>query len=120
MAHHPSIAVWSGCNECGGIGPLADVVAQEDQSRSIRAASPSLGYQSGVHMLTDHPTGRGPLVQRHSGPPSTQGLPWHIGESHWPVKALFPRPIPPSFPNLLEPASGVWVLECGVLTSREA
>ena len=35
---------------------------------------------------------------------------------------VFPRPIPPSFsvqPYLLELASGVWVLECGVLTARE-
>ena len=84
MAHHPSIVVWSGCNECGSIGKLADVVAEEDQSRSIRAASPSIGYQSGVHTLTDHPTGTGPLEQRHTGPPSTNGLPWPIGESHGP------------------------------------
>ena len=38
-------------------------------------------------------------------------------------KALLPRPIPPSVPVLAlvcELASGVWVLECGVLTSREA
>ena len=38
-------------------------------------------------------------------------------------KALLPRPIPPGVPVLAlvcELASGVWVLECGVLTSREA
>ena len=38
-------------------------------------------------------------------------------------EALLPRPIPPSVPVLAlvcELASGVWVLECGVLTSREA
>jgi beta-mannosidase len=83
MAHHPSVVWWSGCNECGGIGALADVIAEEDQSRSIRAASPSIGYQAGVHTLDDHPSGTG-LRQRHHGPPSTHGLPWHIGESHGP------------------------------------
>jgi hypothetical protein len=36
MSAHPSIIVWSGCNECGGIGKLIDVVADEDQSRAIR------------------------------------------------------------------------------------
>eukprot|EP01051_Picozoa_sp_SAG22_P011377 SAG22_NODE_1086_length_5629_cov_2.137251_5_plen_421_part_00 len=36
MGHHASIAVWSGCNECGSIGHLIDVVAEEDQSRAIR------------------------------------------------------------------------------------
>jgi hypothetical protein len=92
MSHHPSIAVWSGCNECGSIGNLADVVAQEDQSRAIRAASPSLGYSAGVSRLGDFPTGNGPLVQRHSGPPSIHGLPWSVGESHGPYSkaALWP------------------------------
>jgi hypothetical protein len=47
----------SGCNECNSIGRLINVVAQEDQSRAIRAASPSSGFRSGVHTLTDFPTG---------------------------------------------------------------
>lgn len=91
MGHHPSIAVWSGCNECGGIGSLANVIGQEDQSRSVRAASPSLGYSAGVNRLDDHATGE-TLVQRSHGPPSTNGLPWSIGESHGPYSkaAMWP------------------------------
>ena len=40
----------------------------------------------------------------------------------WPVKALLPYDVRflPVSQYLLELASGVWVLECGVLTSREA
>ena len=97
MGHHPSIVVWSGCNECNSIGHLIDVVAQEDQSRAIRAASPSHGFGSGVHTLTDHPTG-GPLGPHHhlagsvsaeistqpSRNPRPHHLPWGEGESHGP------------------------------------
>lgn len=80
MGHHPAIVVWSGCNECagnGGIGHLIDVLAEEDQSRAVRAASPSIGFGAGVSTLTDFPSG-GELMKRHSGPPNP------VGERHGP------------------------------------
>ena len=65
MGHHASIAIWSGCNECGSIGHLIDVVAEEDQSRAIRAASPSSGFSAGVSRLSgaDQTTSR---IGRHA------------------------------------------------------
>ena len=90
MAHHPSIVVWSGCNECGGIGNLMNVVAQEDQSRVVRAASPALGWTKGVHTLTGHPNGNALVNQNHY--PNHPGLPWPVGESHGPYAhgGIFP------------------------------
>ena len=66
LASHPSIVSWFGCNECGGAqNPWTDfvigTVVREDQSRSVRSASPFGGYASGVHPLTGIPDGK-PLV----------------------------------------------------------
>ena len=86
MGHHASIAIWSGCNECGGIGGLLDVVAAEDSSRAIRAASPTSGFSAGVATLTSFPTG-GPLTGgTHIWP--RPGLPWSVGESHGPYQGF--------------------------------
>ena len=82
MVHHPSIVAWSGCNECGGIGSLLDIIASEDTSRAIRAASPASGFSKGVFTLTGLPTGA-LLVGGHGGKPPP-GLPWPVGESHGP------------------------------------
>jgi hypothetical protein len=67
MGHHASVVVWSGCNECGNIGALTNVIAREDNSRAIRAASPAPGYSTGVHTLTGFPNGA-PLNPLHSPP----------------------------------------------------
>eukprot|EP01052_Picozoa_sp_SAG31_P020098 SAG31_NODE_1495_length_8102_cov_5.708021_3_plen_624_part_00 len=63
MAHHPSLVLYYGCNECmgEGIAVLNDfvlkIVASEDDSRPIRAASPFTGYCTGVNRLTGVPNG---------------------------------------------------------------
>ncbi|CAE8627680.1 unnamed protein product [Polarella glacialis] len=66
LSHHPSIAVWDGCNECQVImgtptGIYATfvltVVAQEDQSRPIWPSCPAVGWATGVHRLTSLPNG---------------------------------------------------------------
>ena len=70
MAHHPSVALYIGCNECMGFSfknatPRAAVmngfvmatVASEDDSRAIRSASPFNGYCTGVDRLTGFPNG---------------------------------------------------------------
>ena len=71
--------------ECGSIGHLIDVVAEEDQSRAIRAASPSIGFGSGVSTLSDFPIAGQNLGSRHSGP-SSPGSHWAVGERHGPCK----------------------------------
>jgi len=61
LAHHPSLAVYDGCNECGGHGAYASfvmsTVAQEDPSRPPWPTSPSNGWISGVDRLTSLPNG---------------------------------------------------------------
>ena len=64
LAHHPSVFLWSACNECGGGGTyesfVSPTIAAEDPSRAIWPSCPSLGWATGVHTLTGLPTG-GPL-----------------------------------------------------------
>jgi hypothetical protein len=61
LAHHPALAVYDGCNECGGHGIYASfvmaVIAAEDPSRPPWPASPSNGWLSGVDRLTSLPNG---------------------------------------------------------------
>jgi beta-mannosidase len=65
MASHPSIVTYSGCNECDGTGIytsfVVTTVVQEDASRPVRSSCPWAGYASGVHLLSQIPTG-GPLA----------------------------------------------------------
>jgi beta-mannosidase len=52
VAHHPSIVLLDGCNECGGRGKyesfVMPIVASIDQSRPIWPSSPADGWASGV------------------------------------------------------------------------
>ena len=61
LAHHPSIFLWSACNECGGGGTyesfVSPTIAAEDPSRVIWPSCPSLGWATGVHTLTGLPNG---------------------------------------------------------------
>lgn len=67
LSSHPSIVVWSGCNECDVImGTPTEIyasfvmktVASEDDSRSIWPSSPSKhGWKSGVSPLGSRPLG---------------------------------------------------------------
>ena len=61
LAHHASVAVYDGCNECGGRGIYASfvmtTVAGEDPSRPPWPTSPSNGWLSGVDRLTSLPNG---------------------------------------------------------------
>jgi beta-mannosidase len=68
LASHPSIIVWSGCNECDVVmGTSSEIyatfvmktVAEEDDSRSIWPSSPSKhGWKSGVRRLDSRPIGQ--------------------------------------------------------------
>jgi len=59
VAPHPSLALIDACNECGGSGAFAALVAPaiaaEDPSRPLWPASPSSGWADGVDRLTGLP-----------------------------------------------------------------
>mmetsp|Transcript_31436 Transcript_31436/g.94443 ORF Transcript_31436/g.94443 Transcript_31436/m.94443 type:complete len:1023 (+) Transcript_31436:5048-8116(+) len=58
-SHHPSIAMWDGCNECGGGGLyesfVMPTVAAVDQSRPVWPSCPAPGWTNGVHTLNSLP-----------------------------------------------------------------
>jgi len=62
LSHHPSIAMWDGCNECGGMGDFMNfvmpVVASVDSSRPIWPSCPAPGWVSGVDRLSARPNGK--------------------------------------------------------------
>jgi hypothetical protein len=69
LASHPSIVVWSGCNECDVVmGTPSEIyatfvmttVAEEDDTRSIWPSSPSRhGWKSGVLRIDSRPLNGG-------------------------------------------------------------
>eukprot|EP00026_Physarum_polycephalum_P002050 Phypoly_transcript_02054.p1 GENE.Phypoly_transcript_02054~~Phypoly_transcript_02054.p1 ORF type:complete len:936 (+),score=107.47 Phypoly_transcript_02054:132-2939(+) len=86
LAHHPSIIVWNGCNECGGANKIVPdtvtVLAQEDPSRVIWPSCPSSGWATGVNRLTGLPNGN-PLALAPSNNIETHG-PYQHGAG-WPA-----------------------------------
>ena len=62
LSHHPSVAMWDGCNECGGGGDymnfIMPVVAAVDTSRPVWPSCPAAGWISGVDRLTSRPNGK--------------------------------------------------------------
>ena len=74
LSNRPSIAIWSGCNECGGKGTyesfVTPLIAHEDPSRPVWPSCPSAGWSSGVDRLTGLPNGQA-LV---TAPQSLHGL----------------------------------------------
>jgi len=72
LSHHPCIALWDACNECGGGGLwgsfVSPTLADEDPSRPLWPACPSNGWTSGVDRLTGLVNGK-PLVLTGTPPP---------------------------------------------------
>ncbi len=69
LASHPSIVLWSGCNECDNLNIFASyvmrIVADEDDTRAIWPNSPSKsGWGSGVNTLDGLPNGEGLTIGR--------------------------------------------------------
>jgi predicted amidohydrolase len=71
-----SIALWNGCNECGG-GGLSDpfvesfvmtTVSAFDRSRPVWPSSPSDGWASGVDRLSGRPNSRALTVRNNKWP----------------------------------------------------
>lgn len=56
LSPHPSIVLWSGCNECGGSGIVQafviPIIIAEDPSRPPWPSCPSAGWQTGVNRLS--------------------------------------------------------------------
>eukprot|EP01088_Endostelium_zonatum_P001319 TRINITY_DN11638_c0_g1_i1.p1 TRINITY_DN11638_c0_g1~~TRINITY_DN11638_c0_g1_i1.p1 ORF type:complete len:932 (+),score=184.72 TRINITY_DN11638_c0_g1_i1:367-2796(+) len=121
LSHHASIAIWDGCNECGGQGVYSSfvvtTVASVDQSRPVWPSCPSSGWVSGVDTLYGLPNGK-PLIPV-SNAASTDEIfkNQHLGlgqiEEHGPYKhgsgwpavngdphiRWFPANVPPALPD---------------------
>ena len=82
LDRHPSIVLWSACNECGGgkgdpTVYTLPIVTAEDQHRAVWPASPAhFGFKSGVSTLTGFPNG----LPFQVGNATNGGLP--VNESH--------------------------------------
>ncbi|KAG7364672.1 glycoside hydrolase family 2 sugar binding protein [Nitzschia inconspicua] len=97
LASHPSIVVWSGCNECDVVmGTPSEIyatfamktVAEEDDSRSIWPSSPSRhGWRSGVNQLNSRPLGGKSHDLTTWDPRSFSS----VAESHGPYMRSFSR-----------------------------
>ena len=97
LGHHPSIAMWDGCNECGGGGLYASfvmtTVASVDRSRPVWPSCPSNGWDSGVDRLSGRPNGK-PLSTRNPNQPPVgrpSGYPF-LFETHGPYTAFLGNP----------------------------
>ena len=90
LSHHPSIALWDACNECGGGGNYATFVmatiAGEDASRPPWPSCPSNGWIAGVDRLTSLPNGK-PLVPKPSA--------WAPAPARAPARGLAALTAPP-------------------------
>lgn len=86
LAHHPSIIVWNGCNECRGndnvVPDTVTILATEDPSRVIWPSCPSYGWKTGVNRLTGMPNGN-PLTPAPANNIEVHG-PYQHG-SGWPA-----------------------------------
>ncbi len=91
LAHHPSIAIWTGCNECSRMNPLImETLVTEDSSRIIMPACPSTGWLSGVDGRTGLPNGK-KLIARADKHPCEFGAAGCMHESHGPYSSPAPR-----------------------------
>jgi hypothetical protein len=97
-AHHPSIAIWDGCNEChetSGLAPTQDnftkialtTVAKVDRSRPIWPSSPASGWDSGVDGLTTRPNGELLIMGVGAKPTRQSGFPFLL-EAHGPYSGF--------------------------------
>jgi beta-mannosidase len=84
LLHHPSIVLWSGCNECTDDMEIYEsfvmqTVAEEDDTRAIWPSSPSsFGWETGVDTLYGRPNGNPLKVRKaRSDSLSTHQLEWH-------------------------------------------
>ena len=98
LSHHPSIAMWDGCNECGGGGLYASfvmtTVSAVDASRPVWPSCPADGWDSGVERLSGRPNGK-PLFTRDDKHTQGVGRPSdypYMFETHGPYTAFLGNP----------------------------
>jgi hypothetical protein len=103
LSHHPSIAMWDGCNECGGMGEFMNfvmpVVASVDSSRPIWPSCPAPGWISGVDRLSARPNGKKLLTGsggagQSIGEGRPKGFPFNM-EGHGPYTAFMSESVLP-------------------------
>eukprot|EP01046_Picozoa_sp_COSAG06_P036851 COSAG06_NODE_4105_length_4571_cov_3.031977_2_plen_290_part_00 len=96
LSHHPSIAMFDGCNECGGGGSFEDfvmpTVAAVDPSRPIWPSCPATGWSTGVERISSRPDGEelrvGPGgANQTTGQMRPAGYPFPL-EAHGPYGAF--------------------------------
>jgi len=113
LSAHPSIVVWSGCNECTYGGGNMDIyvtfvmriVASEDDTRAVWPSSPSaFGWKTGVGMIDGRPNGNPLQVQNDTGSTLEAHGPYQRGysASHPGVNSMltpntYETHIPPQF-----------------------
>lgn len=93
LAHHPSIVLWDGCNECTPtpnttsivyVNFTMTIISQEDQSRAVWPSSPGAGWLTGVNRLYTTPNDSPHGLTVHGG-----GHIWNQGiETHGPYVRL--------------------------------
>lgn len=114
LSHHPSIAIWDGCNECQ-VKMKTDteiyatfvmtVVAEEDRSRSLWPSCPAKGWTTGTHKLTGMPTGVSPLTTPDNGRtieshgPYTHGAGFPATNGNDNIKSFDGNPMIPTIVN---------------------
>eukprot|EP00040_Diaphanoeca_grandis_P034655 m.215991 g.215991 ORF g.215991 m.215991 type:complete len:1074 (-) comp33200_c0_seq2:397-3618(-) len=108
LAHHPSIVIWDGCNECQVIMGsdteiyatfVLAVVAEEDTSRPVWPSCPSVGWSGGVRTLDSRPiAGKNLTTPNHGTLIETHRPKWH-GDGFASVNGLTPiNPAPGDHP----------------------
>jgi beta-mannosidase len=139
LAHHSSVVIWDGCNECRVLMNestaiyatfVLTVVAQEDQSRSVWPSCPAAGWTSGVDRLTSRPTGsalvtcdegrssieiHGPY-QHGTGFPSANDP----GGTRYPFALRLPVTIQPQASGVTLPSTFASEFGCVVMSSFES
>ena len=84
LSHHPSIAMWDGCNECGGGGLYASwgmtKVVEVDKSRPIWPSCPANGWANGASTLNSRPNGGALDISVAVRPAGENGYPWQVLE----------------------------------------
>jgi hypothetical protein len=91
LAHHPSIAMWSGCNECSVemdtkysiyASFVMQTVGEEDPTRPLWPSCPARhGWKTGVMRINGKPNGR--ALETYTG---KEAKPSHAIERHGPYR----------------------------------
>ena len=130
LSHHPSIVLWTGCNECenadwgAALVPtlVMSALVAEDASRPVWPACPSMGWSGGVDRLTGLPNGRQLATYAAPGRHATlSGAGVSAKRARPPVAAPVPAPVPAPAPATAVPAAALSAsaLECELFADSD-